>query len=188
MTQIYNIPIIARGRIIEPGEDAVEYSGRGGARFRTPDPHQHVHDLVLGNPVLLHDLMNTPMRGIIDFLAEVGKRLRLDDNPFLQESFALALQAGGLAEPILRGVYDGLPQMFNADALTALVEKSVGIPFLDGWVPSDYPHANCRVRPVGIVVACGGGAQGGGPVARGCRTADPGGCGRPRAVVVRRYG
>ena len=149
MTDIYNIPIIARGRIIEPGEDAAEYSGRGGAKFRTPDPHKHIHDLVLGNPVMLHDLMDTPIREIVDFLAEVGKRLVLDDNPHLQESFALALQAGGLAEPILRGVYDDLPRMFDADAMLALIDKSVGIDYLDGWVAGDYPHANCRVRAVG---------------------------------------
>ena len=149
MTELYSIPIIARGRIIKPGDDAVEYSGRGGARFRTPDPRLHIHDLVLGNPVQLRDLMDTPMKDIIAFLAEVGRRLRLDDNPFLQESFAMALQAGGLAEPILRGVYDDLPRMFDADAMTALAEKSVGIAYLDGWVASDSPHGNCRVRAVG---------------------------------------
>ena len=95
MTDLHQIPIIARGRIIEPGEDAVEYKGRGGATFRTPDPHKHIHDLVLGNPVLLGDLQQTPMRDIIDFLSEAGKRLALEDNEYLQESFALALRAGG---------------------------------------------------------------------------------------------
>lgn len=149
MSHTYDIPIIARGRIIAPGADAVEYTGRGGARFRTPDPHRHVTDLVLGNPVLLKDLMDTPVRDIVDFLAEVGKRLRLDDNPFLQESFALALEAGGLAEPILRGVYEDLPRMFDGGVLTALVEKSVGARYLDGWVPADAPHGNVRVRAVG---------------------------------------
>ncbi len=149
MSDIYSIPIIARGRIIEPGEDAVEYSGRGGAKFRTPDPHKHIHDLVLGNPVLLHDLMDTPIRDIVDFLAEVGKRLRLEDNAWLQESFALALQAGGLAEPILRGVYDDLPRMFDPAGMSELIDKSVGIPYLDGWVPGDGQYANCRVRAVG---------------------------------------
>ncbi len=149
MTDMYNIPIIARGRIIEPGEGAVEYSGRGGAQFRTPDPHKHIHDLVLGNPVLLHDLMDTPTHEIVDFLAEVGRRLRLEDNPWLQESFALALQAGGLAEPILRGVYDELPRMFDPDGMSALIDKSVGIDYLDGWVPGDGQYANCRVRAVG---------------------------------------
>ncbi|MEO6716254.1 MAG: acyl-CoA reductase [Novosphingobium sp.] len=149
MTDIYNIPIIARGRIIEPGEDAVEYAGRGGAKFRTPDPHKHIHDLVLGNPVMLRDLMDCPIHDIVDFLAEVGKRLRLDDNPHLQESFTLALQAGGLAEPILRGVYDDLPRMFDGKAMFDLIDKSVGVDYLDGWVPGDGPYANCRVRAVG---------------------------------------
>ena len=149
MTDMYDIPIIARGRIIEPGDEAVEYSGRGGAKFRTPDPHKHIHDLVLGNPVLLRDLMDTPIHDIVDFLAEVGKRLRLDDNPWLQESFALALQAGGLAEPILRGVYDDLPHMFDPKAMFDLIDKSVGVDYLDGWVCADGPHANVRVRAVG---------------------------------------
>lgn len=148
MTELYNIPIIARGRIIEPGEDAVEFKGRGGASFRAPDPHKHIHDLVLGNPVLLSDLQATPMRDIIDFLAEAGKRLKLEDNAYLQESFALALRAGGLAEPILRGVYDDLPHMFDPDAMFDQIENTVGTAYLDGWVPSPTgPH--CRVRAVG---------------------------------------
>ena len=63
---------------------------------------------------LLADLNDTPVREIVDFLAEAGKRLRLEDNSYLQESFALALRAGGLAEPILRGVYDALPKHVRA--------------------------------------------------------------------------
>jgi len=148
MTNTYRIPIIARGRIIEPGEDVVEYQGRGGATFLTPDPHKHVHDLVLGNPVLLQDLQQTPTRDIIDFLAEAGKRLHIDDNPYLQESFALALRAGGLAEPILRGVYEDLPLLFDPDAMFAQIDSTIGVDYLDGWVPSPTgPH--CRVRAVG---------------------------------------
>jgi hypothetical protein len=150
MTQIQTIPIIARGKIIEPSDgDSVEFSGRNGAKFLSPDPHKHIHDLVLGNPVLLTDLNDTPMRNIIDFLAEVGKRLRLENNRYLQESFALALQAGGLAEPILRGVYDDLPRMFDPDGLTALIDTTIGIPYLDGWVPAKGAHSHCRVRAVG---------------------------------------
>jgi hypothetical protein len=88
------------------------------------------------------------MRDIIDFLAEAGKRLNIDHNPYLQESFALALRAGGLAEPILRGVYDDLPHMFDPDAMFDQIENTVGIAYLDGWVPSPTgPH--CRVRAVG---------------------------------------
>lgn len=150
MSDFRDIPIIARGRILMPTEaDAVEFKGRGGASFRSPDPHKHIQDLVLGNAAHLADLNDTRMADIIEFLAEAGRRLRLEDNPYLQESFELALQAGGLAEPILRGVYDQLPFMFDAHALTAQVDLTIGIPYLDGWVPAPEPHDNVRVRAVG---------------------------------------
>ena len=42
MSKTFEIPIIARGTVIEPGEDAIEFKGRGGATFRTPDPHKHI--------------------------------------------------------------------------------------------------------------------------------------------------
>jgi hypothetical protein len=149
MTDVVDIPIISRGRIIMPGADAVEFKGRGGATFRSPDPHKHIQDLVLGNPLLLADLNGARMRDIIDFLAEVGRRMRLEDNPYLQQSFALALQAGGLEEPILRGVYDDLPRMFDPKAMTELVDQTIGIPYLDGWVAPHAAHPNVRVRAIG---------------------------------------
>ena len=150
MPSSVDIPIIARGRIILPTDgDAVEFKGRGGAAFRSPDPHRHVQDLVLGNAALLADLNAAKVADIVDFLAEAGKRLRLEDNAWLQESFALALQAGGLAEPILRGVYDQLPYMFDGCALTALADQTIGIAYLDGWVSGDAPYDNVRVRAVG---------------------------------------
>ncbi|MFT3965066.1 MAG: acyl-CoA reductase [Sphingobium sp.] len=146
---VLDIPIVARGRVILPGADAVEYKGRGGADFRQADPHRHVHDLVLGDVSRLADLHATPMAEIIDLLAELGGRLRLDDNELLQESFALALDAGGLDEPILRGVYDALPHMFERETMTALVDKTIGIAHLDGWVPGPGGYANTSLRAVG---------------------------------------
>lgn len=144
-----DIPIIARGRIIMPGEDAVEFKGRGGAAFRQADPHKHIHDLVLGNTARLRDLHDTPMAEIVELLAELGKRLVLDDNPLLQQSFALALQAGGLAEPILRGVYDALPQMFDPALMLAMVDKTIGLDYIDGWVSSGGAFDNVSIRAVG---------------------------------------
>ena len=43
--------------------------------LRRPEPHRHIHDLVLGNTALLADLNAMPMAQIIDFLHEAGKRL-----------------------------------------------------------------------------------------------------------------
>lgn len=149
MDQILDIPIIARGRVIMPGDDAVEFKGRGGAAFRQADPHKHVHDLVLGDTSRLRDLHDTPMKEIIDLLAELGQRLSLDDNPLMQESFALALKAGGLAEPILRGVYDALPRMFDPTLMTQLVEKTIGLAYIDGWVSSGGDYDSVSIRAVG---------------------------------------
>lgn len=149
MEQVMDIPIIARGRIIMPGEDAVLFRGRGGADFRQADPHRHIHDLVLGDTSRLRDLHDTPIAEIIELLAELGRKLSLDDNELLQESFALTLKAGGLAEPILRGVYEGLPRMFDADLMTALVDKTIGLDHIDGWVPGEGRFDNVSIRAVG---------------------------------------
>ncbi|RYE57716.1 MAG: long-chain-fatty-acyl-CoA reductase, partial [Rhizobiaceae bacterium] len=150
MEGLRDIPIVARGRIIMPSAgDMVEFKGRGGASFRSPDPHRHIHDLVLGNPAQLADLNDLKMASIIEFLAAAGKRLRLEDNAYLQDSFELALKAGGLAEPILRGVYDELPNLFDGDMLTAMAESTIGIAYLDGWVPARAPNEHVRVRAVG---------------------------------------
>ncbi len=146
---IIDIPIIARGCVILPGEGAVTFKGRGGADFRQADPHRHIHDLVLGDAAKLRDLHDTPIAQIIDLLATLGERLHLDDNALLQESFALALAAGGLAQPILRGVYEALPAMFDAGAMRALADKTIGLAYLDGWVPGEGSYGNVRIRAVG---------------------------------------
>lgn len=144
-----DIPIIARGRVIMPGDDAVEFKGRGGAAFRQADPHRYIHDLVLGNTSRMRDLHDTPMAEIVDLLAALGERLTLEDNPLLQESFELALKAGGLAEPILRGVYDALPKMFAREGMLQLVEKTIGLAYIDGWVPSGGAYDTISIRAVG---------------------------------------
>lgn len=149
MSDMLEIPIIARGKVIMPGDHGVEFKGRGGAAFRQADPHKHIHDLVLGDTSRLRDLHDTPMAEIVEVLAQLGKRLTLDDNPLLQESFELALRAGGLAEPILRGVYDALPHMFDADLMLALVDKTIGLAYIDGWVPSGGKFDSVSIRAVG---------------------------------------
>jgi hypothetical protein len=149
MAKTFDIPIISRGRIIPPGPDAVEYGGRSGATFRTPDPHKHIHDLVMGDTNRLKDLQDTPVREIVDFLAELGSRLTLA-NPYMEEAFELSAQAGGITEPILRGIYAGIPGMFDKAYLTELVENTVGAAYLDGWVPQgEGAQQRFRIRAVG---------------------------------------
>ena len=150
MSRTFDIPIVSRGRIIPPGPDAIEFRGRSGAVFRAPDPKKHIQDLVMGDPGRLRDLQETPVREIVDFLAELGQQLAFDRNPHMQEAFELSLEAGGLTEPVLRAIYVGIPHMFDRTYLTELAEKTVGIDYLDGWVAQgDGPRSRFRVRAVG---------------------------------------
>ncbi len=148
-TLVLDIPIILRGRIIEPDADAVEFGGRTGARFRTPDAKQYAADLVLKDADDLQDLHNTPIDEIIDFLAELGTRLTLD-NPLMTTAFGLALEAGDLTEPVLRPVYEQFPYMFHRDALDLLVDKTLGKEYVDGWVERGKPRTSkVRLRAIG---------------------------------------
>ena len=150
MSKIYEIPIISRGRIIAPGPDAIEFSGRAGAIFRAPDPREHIQDLVLSDRTSLRDLHDLATSDVIDFLAKLGPRLALEHNPHMQEAFSLSLEAGGLTEPVLRGVYAQLPGMFDRAYLKELVEKTIGIEYLDRWVPQGSgARGRFRIRAMG---------------------------------------
>jgi hypothetical protein len=146
---LLEVPIILRGRVIEPGDDAIEFGGRAGARFRTPDPTKYVDQLVLSDAGALRDLHDTPIDEIIDFLAELGTRLSLD-NPLMQRAFQLALEAGDITEPVLRPIYEEFPRLFDRDRLNGQIDNGVGKAYLDGWVEKGRPGASTiRVRAVG---------------------------------------
>jgi hypothetical protein len=149
-TSTVDIPFLIRGRVIEPGDDAIEFGGRAGARFRTPNALRYADQLGLADPGELRDLHDTPVSEIIDFLVELGPRLALDENPLLQAAYGLALDAGDLTESILRRVYDDFLSMFNGDRLAGSVEKGVGTAFLDGWVELGAPgRSSKRMRAIG---------------------------------------
>ena len=147
---VVDIPMLVRGRIIEPGDGAIEFGGRSGARFRHPNPVKHAGELVLGNPGELRDLHDTPIDEIVRFLGELGPRLTLERSPLMQAALRLALEAGELTESVLRPVYDEIPLWFDRDRLSVQVEKTLGKAYLDGWVELGRPgRSTLRVRAVG---------------------------------------
>ena len=150
-TSVIDVPFVIRGRVVEPGVDGVEFGGRVGARFRTPDPSRYAAELVLADPGELQDLAETPVDEIIDFLVELGPRLALDANPLMEAAFRLALDAGELTEPVLRTVYeDDFPRLFSRRYLDGVVDKTVGKAYLDGWVERGRPgRSTMRMRAVG---------------------------------------
>nr|MBF6619859.1 long-chain-fatty-acyl-CoA reductase [Patulibacter sp.] len=151
-TSTIDIPMLIRGRVIEPDDDAVEFGGRVGARFRTPDAGRYASQLVLADASDLRDLAATPIDEIIDFLAELGRRLDHAKNPLMRTAFELALEAGELTESVLRPVYDTFPSWFDRDLLQHAVESGIGKAHLDGWAPlggSGRHAGSARIRAVG---------------------------------------
>lgn len=149
-TDIVEIPFLIRGKVIEPGDDAVEYGGRTGGRFRTPNPRRYASQLVLANPSDLADLAALPIDEIIDFLAALGPRLALEDNPLMQRAYRMALEAGELTEPVLLPVYENVPALFDRSRLSGRIDRIVGKAYLDGWVEQGRPGlSTIRLRAVG---------------------------------------
>jgi hypothetical protein len=149
-TLVVDIPFLIRGRVIEPGTDAVEFGGRVGARFRTPDPAKYANQFTLANPSEMRDLHETPIDEIIDFLVQLGPRLTLDENPMMHAAFRLALEAGELTESVLRPVYENFAYQFSRDRLNGMVENAIGKAYLDGWVERGRPGESfMRMRAVG---------------------------------------
>jgi hypothetical protein len=146
----YAVPILARGRVILPAADALVFGGRKGARFRCPAPARHARELVLPNASDLRDLAQMPIARIIDFLVELGPRLSLS-NPHMREAFDLALEAGGLTEPVLRSVYQQVPGCFDRRRLDHLIDRTIGKNYIDGWVEQAAPgeRSMYRVRAFG---------------------------------------
>lgn len=128
------VPLIIRGEVIESAD--VEFSGRrGGLSFRTPQVSRHLEALTSARPSSLAALHQLSTRGIADFLAEVGRRLAPARNPHIQAAIAASELTSGLHPSALRAVYESAPRLFERDAVLELAERSVGIRYLDGWVP-----------------------------------------------------
>jgi hypothetical protein len=147
---VIDVPMLIRGRVVDPGEDAVEFGGWVGARFRAPDPRRHAAELVLADAGALADLAATPTDEVIDFLAALGERLAFDRNPLMQMAFELALGAGELTEPVLRPIFETFPRWFDRRLLAEAVDVNLGgKAYLDGWVPHGPPAARTRIKAVG---------------------------------------
>ena len=131
----YEIPIIARGRIIT--QYSQSFGGRyGTATFITPDCNKYLHSIVQTNPSALKALYNLSIDEILDFLHDLGQCLTLEDNEYLNQAFELGCETSGLTAPVLRNIYDSLSLFLNKSVLREMLEKRVGIRYLEEWVPT----------------------------------------------------
>lgn len=125
--------VVIRGEWIE--DHLVEFGGRGtGFSFLSPDPKQYLSRLPLQNGLSMEDMYELRFDDILDYADELGQRLRLSDNAYLQEALEASCLASSLTPPILRATYESLPNLFNRDVARETAENTLGIDVLEGWV------------------------------------------------------
>jgi hypothetical protein len=126
-------PMIIRGQVIT--DNLIEVGGRGGdLAFLTPDAHQYIDKLPLGNPARLADLYTLSFEDILDYAQALGERLDFASNPYLQEACELSYLTAPTTPTMVKGSYMGLRHMLTREAITEAVESTVGIKYLEGWV------------------------------------------------------
>ncbi|WP_160109803.1 acyl-CoA reductase [Pseudomonas izuensis] len=127
-------PMIIRGQVIT--DNLIEVGGRGGdLSFLTPDANKYIDQLPLGNPAKLADLYSLSFNDILDYAVELGGRLDLDKNPYLQEACELSFLTAPTTPTIVKGSYMGLKHLLSREFITEMAETTVGIKYLEGWVP-----------------------------------------------------
>ena len=148
-TQSFHVPLIVRGRLIADAD--VEFGGRRGeSRFTTADVRKYLHILTLRTPSSLADLYRLPFGDIVEFLHELGQRLTLERNAHLNAAFELSRRTSGLTDDLLRNVYRGLPRMLDRRFVETMIERAVGIRYLEGWVEEQLPNgARAAIRAFG---------------------------------------
>jgi hypothetical protein len=145
----FRVPLIIRGRVIEDAD--LEFGGRrGGARFTTPAVGKHMDELVLKTPSNLNDLYVVPFTELIDYLCQLGGALNMRTNVHMQASYELARKTSGLTDELLANVYRGFTRLYAKDYLTLMMERTVGVKYMEGWIQETLPNgARVSIRAFG---------------------------------------
>lgn len=130
----FTIPLVLRGEVFL--DHLVDHPTPGGPQFSTPDVRAYLDRLTLRDPAALSDLYDLPFAAVVEFLAELGTRLSLDDNVYLQQSLELSCLTSNLPASVLEQVYRSLPSLFGADHVREVADRVIGIDYLEGWVPT----------------------------------------------------
>jgi hypothetical protein len=126
-------PAFVRGRLI--ADELVTVAARGGANgFRAPDAGSLLSALPMRDPRGLRDMQELPFEEIVAYLTELGERLTLASNEYLQEALAHSEEWADLTPPLMRASFEQLPALFEPDTVREIADLGIGTPFLDGWV------------------------------------------------------
>lgn len=139
---------VLRGKVIET--DLIEFGGRGGdITFLAPDPRLIIDQIPLASPRLMEDLYSISFEQILDYLAELGPRLELSKNPYLQEALEYSYDTAPTTKPIMDAFYHDLPFMFDKERIRKMVDFNIGIDHLEGWVEQQLNGSTVGIRAYG---------------------------------------
>ncbi|HEX8056162.1 MAG TPA: long-chain-fatty-acyl-CoA reductase, partial [Novosphingobium sp.] len=136
---------VLRGEVVET--DLIEFGGRGGdITFLAPDPHKIADRIPLASPRLMEDMYSVPFEGILDYLAELGPRLELGKNQYMQEALEYSYDTAPSTKPIVDAFYHDLPFMFDKERIRKMVDFNIGIDHLEGWVEQQLNGCTVGIR------------------------------------------
>jgi Acyl-CoA reductase (LuxC) len=130
-SQPLSAPQFIQGTLIEG--DAVRHRSRDlGADFTTPAIDL---DAIVMPRSQLPPLLDIKLSEIIDFLVEVGERLHLDRNPYLQECLEYIAATNPLPRRVVENLYREAPLYLSRQLLESMVDSNFAHrDALDGWV------------------------------------------------------
>jgi len=139
---------VLRGQVIE--SDLIEFGGRGGdITFLAPDPHKLADRIPLASPRLMDDMYELSIDQILDYLGELGPRLDIRSNAYLQEALEYSYDTAPTTKPIMDQFYHDLPFMFDKERIRKMVDFNIGIDHLEGWVEQQLNGCTVGIRAYG---------------------------------------
>jgi hypothetical protein len=163
LTSVGIAPLVLRGEVIE--HSLIEHPGRGGANFSAPDSSLFLDRIVLASPGHMQDLRELRFDEILDYAAELGDRLDIRRNQFLQQARELSYGPSMLTRPLVDSAFARIGAEFTREHAREVAERSIGIRYLDGWVDeTPYRGMTASVRAFGarsvhIIPGNGGGGS-----------------------------
>lgn len=146
---LFHVPLLIRGRVINDAD--VQFGGRrGDSAFTTADVRKHLTTLALSTPSALGDSYKLSFSELLDYLVELGIQLSLARNAHVQAAYELSRRTSGLTDDLLRNVYATFPRLLQREFLTAMIERTIGVRYLESWVPEMLPSgASVAIRAFG---------------------------------------
>ncbi len=148
MTQQAISYAVIRGKVIET--DLVEFGGRGAdISFLAPNPQKLADQIPLGSPSKMLDLYELSFEDILDYLEELGQRLDIRHNEYMQVARELSYATAPTTPRILDGFFDHIPAMFDRHRVRRTCEFNIGVRYLESWVETSINGFNVAIRAFG---------------------------------------